>query len=188
MAPSHLSGAATGVPTVLTPSSSLSPYHVLPQRLTFSDLQLFKTLTRIPTLLPSKIIIITDNTSSHFTIDDSLITQPDIPVRMYKSNEPSHVLISSPAAGCCCSFWTVADKQTTATVASRFTIAKGHRNSPEVADTRAASPESVGVLPPSPSFLPLSSFRMMGLYVFRWRCVIIGSKMINISLKYGKGV
>ncbi|KAI3827091.1 hypothetical protein L1987_01155 [Smallanthus sonchifolius] len=72
---SHLSATATGAYTF---DPFIIPYHVLPQRLTFSELQLFKTQTRIPTLLPSKTIVITDNTPSHFTIDDSLITQPDI--------------------------------------------------------------------------------------------------------------
>ncbi|KAJ9558145.1 hypothetical protein OSB04_012759 [Centaurea solstitialis] len=53
------------------------PYHILPQRLTFSDLQLSKTLTRLPTLLPSKTVIITNNTPSNFTVDDALIIRPD---------------------------------------------------------------------------------------------------------------
>ncbi|KAK9058027.1 hypothetical protein SSX86_022867 [Deinandra increscens subsp. villosa] len=72
---SHISGAATGAYSF---DPFIIPYHVLPQRLTFSDLQLFRTLTRIPTLLPSKTVVITDNAPAHFTIDDSLITQPDI--------------------------------------------------------------------------------------------------------------
>ncbi|KAL8259485.1 hypothetical protein R6Q59_027438 [Mikania micrantha] len=72
---SRLSGAATGAYTF---DPFIIPYHVLPQRLTFSELRLFRTRTRIPTLLPSKTLIITDNTPSHFTIDDSLIIQPDI--------------------------------------------------------------------------------------------------------------
>nr|XP_043639820.1 FAS1 domain-containing protein SELMODRAFT_448915-like [Erigeron canadensis] len=54
------------------------PYHILPHHFTFSDLQLFKTQTRIPTLLPSKTIIITNNSPHHFTIDDSLIIHPDL--------------------------------------------------------------------------------------------------------------
>ncbi|KAJ9558144.1 hypothetical protein OSB04_012758 [Centaurea solstitialis] len=58
--------------------SFIIPYHILPQRLTFSDLQLIKTLTRLPTLLPSKTVVITNNTPANFTIDDALIVQPDI--------------------------------------------------------------------------------------------------------------
>ncbi|CAH1440817.1 unnamed protein product [Lactuca virosa] len=72
---SHLSASATGAYNF---DPFIIPYHILPQRLTFSELQLFKTQTRLPTLLPSKTIIITNNTPSNFTIDDSLIMQPDI--------------------------------------------------------------------------------------------------------------
>lgn len=56
----------------------LIPYHVLPRRLTFSDLQQLAVDTRIPTLLPSKFIIITNNSASNFTVDASQITQADI--------------------------------------------------------------------------------------------------------------
>ncbi|KAI3697527.1 hypothetical protein L6452_30620 [Arctium lappa] len=71
----HLSATATGAYNF---DPFIIPYHILPQRLTFSELQLFKTQTRLPTLLPSKTVIITNNTPSNFTIDDALITQPDI--------------------------------------------------------------------------------------------------------------
>ncbi|KAG8385166.1 hypothetical protein BUALT_Bualt03G0013500 [Buddleja alternifolia] len=57
----------------------LIPYHIVPQRLTFSDLQQFAIHTSLPTLLPSKYIVITNNSSSNFTINnDSEITHPDI--------------------------------------------------------------------------------------------------------------
>ncbi|KAI3739384.1 hypothetical protein L2E82_29788 [Cichorium intybus] len=72
---SHLTASATGAYNF---DPFIIPYHILPQRLTFSELQLFKTQTRLPTLLPSKTILITNNTASNFTIDDSLIMQPDI--------------------------------------------------------------------------------------------------------------
>ncbi|KAJ0622885.1 putative FAS1 domain-containing protein [Helianthus annuus] len=72
---SRLSATATGAYSF---DPFIIPYHVLPQRLTFSDLQQFKTRTRIPTLLPSKTIVITSNAPDNFTIDDSLIVQPDI--------------------------------------------------------------------------------------------------------------
>ncbi|XP_024990481.1 FAS1 domain-containing protein SELMODRAFT_448915-like [Cynara cardunculus var. scolymus] len=71
----HLSATATGAYNF---DPFIIPYHILPQRLTFSELQLFKTQTRLPTLLPSKTVIITNNTAANFTIDDSLIEQPDI--------------------------------------------------------------------------------------------------------------
>ncbi|KAK4440287.1 hypothetical protein Salat_0363600 [Sesamum alatum] len=56
----------------------LIPYHIIPQRLTFSDLQQFTVHTRLPTLLPSKYIVITNNSPSNFTVDDSQITRADI--------------------------------------------------------------------------------------------------------------
>ncbi|KAI3455883.1 hypothetical protein Pfo_012546 [Paulownia fortunei] len=72
---SHLSSAkAAGI----TFDPFLIPYHIVPQRLTFSDLQQFTTHTRLPTLLPYKYIVITNNSPSNFTVDDSQITQADI--------------------------------------------------------------------------------------------------------------
>ncbi|XP_060168886.1 uncharacterized protein LOC132599576 [Lycium barbarum] len=56
----------------------LIAYHIIPQRLLFSDLQQFKPNTRIPTLLPSKFIVVTNNSVSNFTIDGSHITYPDV--------------------------------------------------------------------------------------------------------------
>ncbi|XP_059638186.1 uncharacterized protein LOC132280083 [Cornus florida] len=54
------------------------PYHIIPQRLSFSDLQRFKIHTRLPTLLHSKTILITNNSPFNFTINDSPITHPDL--------------------------------------------------------------------------------------------------------------
>ncbi|KAM1484613.1 hypothetical protein TB2_035732 [Malus domestica] len=54
------------------------PYHVVPQRLSFADLQLFKPGSRLPTLLPGKSILITNTSPSNFTLDDAPITQPDL--------------------------------------------------------------------------------------------------------------
>ncbi|KAL2474784.1 Fasciclin-like arabinogalactan family protein [Abeliophyllum distichum] len=54
------------------------PYHIVPQRLSFSDLQQFPTLTHLPTLFPSKYIVITNNSRFNFSLDDSLVTHPDI--------------------------------------------------------------------------------------------------------------
>ncbi|CAK9147462.1 unnamed protein product [Ilex paraguariensis] len=73
---SHLpTDTATGMENF---EAFLIPYHIVPQRLSFSDLQLFKTSTRLPTLLPSKTILITNNSLSNFTIDDSIVSHPDI--------------------------------------------------------------------------------------------------------------
>lgn len=54
------------------------PYHVIPQRLTFSELLLLKIKSRIPTLLPGRSIIITNNSRFNFTVDEIPITQPDV--------------------------------------------------------------------------------------------------------------
>nr|POE84861.1 fas1 domain-containing protein [Quercus suber] len=56
----------------------LLPYHIVPQRLSFSDLLLFNTNTRLPTLLPDKTILITNTSATNFTLNDSPITQPDV--------------------------------------------------------------------------------------------------------------
>ncbi|XP_049367075.1 uncharacterized protein LOC125831991 [Solanum verrucosum] len=60
----------------------LIAYHIIPQRLSFSDLRQLKPNTRIPTLLPSKFIIVTNNSLSNFTIDGSQITYPDLYVNL----------------------------------------------------------------------------------------------------------
>ncbi|KAL0011916.1 hypothetical protein SO802_007024 [Lithocarpus litseifolius] len=56
----------------------LLPYHIVPQRLSFSDLLLFNTNTRLPTLLPDKTILITNTSANNFTLNDSPITRPDV--------------------------------------------------------------------------------------------------------------
>ncbi|XP_030970546.1 formin-like protein 14 [Quercus lobata] len=56
----------------------LLPYHIVPQRLSFSDLLLFNTNTRLPTLLPDKTILITNTSATNFTLNDSPITRPDV--------------------------------------------------------------------------------------------------------------
>ncbi|OVA10045.1 FAS1 domain [Macleaya cordata] len=53
-------------------------YHILPQRLPFSLLQNFKIGSRIPSLLPNKTILVTNNSESNYTIDNSQITHPDL--------------------------------------------------------------------------------------------------------------
>ncbi|KAL5841085.1 hypothetical protein ACOSQ3_011688 [Xanthoceras sorbifolium] len=53
-------------------------YHIVPQRLSFSQLRLMKPLTRLPTLLPTKSILITNNSLSNFTLDHSLLSHPDL--------------------------------------------------------------------------------------------------------------
>ncbi|WCJ24421.1 Fasciclin-like arabinogalactan family protein [Euphorbia peplus] len=54
------------------------PYHIVPQRLTFSDLCEFNRSSRLPTLLVSKSILITNNSVSNFTLDDSPLSHPDL--------------------------------------------------------------------------------------------------------------
>ncbi|XP_042475004.1 FAS1 domain-containing protein SELMODRAFT_448915-like [Macadamia integrifolia] len=63
----------------LDPSSSIL-YHVVPHVLTFKDLQKLATGSRLPTLLRGKSILVTNNSSSKFSIDDCLITHPDLVV------------------------------------------------------------------------------------------------------------
>ncbi|KAK2634578.1 hypothetical protein Ddye_029370 [Dipteronia dyeriana] len=53
-------------------------YHIVPQRLSFSELCLLKPLTRLPTLLPTKSILVTNNSVSNFTLDDSLLSHPHL--------------------------------------------------------------------------------------------------------------
>ncbi|CAL9016119.1 unnamed protein product [Prunus brigantina] len=54
------------------------PYHVVPQRLIFSELQLFEPKSRLPTLLPGKSILITNASRSNFSLDSAPLTQPDL--------------------------------------------------------------------------------------------------------------
>ncbi|XVE91053.1 hypothetical protein DITRI_Ditri20bG0125300 [Diplodiscus trichospermus] len=54
------------------------PYHIVPQRLTFSELTLFKPFSRLPTLLPSRSILITNTSLSNFTLDASQVSHPDL--------------------------------------------------------------------------------------------------------------
>ncbi|XP_057431274.1 FAS1 domain-containing protein SELMODRAFT_448915-like [Lotus japonicus] len=57
---------------------TLFPYHVVPQRLTFSDLLLFPLHSRLPTLLPGKSIAVTGNSAANYSVDGTLITHPDL--------------------------------------------------------------------------------------------------------------
>ncbi|XP_058084121.1 uncharacterized protein LOC131231834 [Magnolia sinica] len=50
----------------------------IPHQFAFYDLQQFQIGARISTLLPNKTIVITNNTRSNFTVDDSLIIHPDL--------------------------------------------------------------------------------------------------------------
>ncbi|KAK3030865.1 hypothetical protein RJ639_037322 [Escallonia herrerae] len=72
------STALSSTTATVTFDPFMIPYHIVPQRLSFSDLQLFKTHTRLPTLLPSKTLLITNNSPANFTIDSSPVTHPDI--------------------------------------------------------------------------------------------------------------
>ncbi|XP_019179420.1 PREDICTED: uncharacterized protein LOC109174621 [Ipomoea nil] len=74
---SHLPTASTN-PAGLIFDPLLVPYHIVPQRLPFSHLQRLNLHDRLPTLLPSKSILITNNSLANFTIDDARITHPDL--------------------------------------------------------------------------------------------------------------
>ncbi|CAI0546110.1 unnamed protein product [Linum tenue] len=54
------------------------PYHIVPQRLAFADLRQFKPLSRLPTLLVPKTILITNNSDANFTLDGVLLSHPDL--------------------------------------------------------------------------------------------------------------
>ncbi|CAN0911703.1 FAS1 domain-containing protein SELMODRAFT_448915 [Linum grandiflorum] len=54
------------------------PYHIVPQRLTFAELLQFTTLSRLPTLLSSKSILVTNDSAANFTLDGSLLSHPDL--------------------------------------------------------------------------------------------------------------
>ncbi|KAL1538403.1 FAS1 domain-containing protein-like protein [Salvia divinorum] len=56
----------------------LVAYHIVPQRLTFSQLRRLNNRTRLPTLLPSNTIVVSENSPEKFTVDGSQITQGDI--------------------------------------------------------------------------------------------------------------
>ncbi|KAJ8758801.1 hypothetical protein K2173_000522 [Erythroxylum novogranatense] len=53
-------------------------YHTVPQRLSFAELCQLKPFSRLPTLLPAKTILITNNSVSNFTLDGSHLSHPDL--------------------------------------------------------------------------------------------------------------
>ncbi|XP_010480777.1 PREDICTED: FAS1 domain-containing protein SELMODRAFT_448915-like [Camelina sativa] len=53
-------------------------YHIVPQRLSFTDLRLLKPLSRLPTLLPGNSIVVTNNSASGYTLDGVLVSEPDL--------------------------------------------------------------------------------------------------------------
>ncbi|CAH2077494.1 unnamed protein product [Thlaspi arvense] len=66
-------------------SSSPSPkykivaaYHIVPEKLVFSDLLSKAMLSRLPTLVPRTSIVVTNTSYSRFTLDDVLLVKPDI--------------------------------------------------------------------------------------------------------------
>ncbi|KAL4377058.1 hypothetical protein GQ457_02G031170 [Hibiscus cannabinus] len=54
------------------------PFHIVRKHLTFSQLALFKPFSRLPTLLPSKSILVTNTSPSNFTLHASHIFHPDL--------------------------------------------------------------------------------------------------------------
>ncbi|OWM63724.1 hypothetical protein CDL15_Pgr005986 [Punica granatum] len=66
-------------PSVISIDPLRFSYHIVPQRLSFSDLMLFPINSRLPTLLLDKSILITNNSRSNFTLNyRSRLTQPDL--------------------------------------------------------------------------------------------------------------
>ncbi|KAG7656003.1 unnamed protein product [Arabidopsis thaliana] len=53
-------------------------YHIVPQRLSFTDLRLFKPLSRLPTLLPGNTIVVTNNSVPGYALDGVLVSEPDL--------------------------------------------------------------------------------------------------------------
>ncbi|KAL3742464.1 FAS1 domain-containing protein SELMODRAFT_448915-like [Eucalyptus grandis] len=53
-------------------------YHMVPQRLAFSQLKLFRTGSRLPTFLPNNSILITGGSPSNFTLDGIPLIEPDL--------------------------------------------------------------------------------------------------------------
>ncbi|KAK7328520.1 hypothetical protein VNO77_22629 [Canavalia gladiata] len=60
------------------PDPFLFPYHIVPQRLTFSDLLLLPQHARLPTLLHGKSISVTDNSAANFSLDATPLILPDL--------------------------------------------------------------------------------------------------------------
>ncbi|WOH01557.1 hypothetical protein DCAR_0520941 [Daucus carota subsp. sativus] len=57
----------------------LIPYHVTPKHhLLYSELYHLKPLSLLPTLVPSKTILITSTSPSNYRVDNSLITHPNL--------------------------------------------------------------------------------------------------------------
>lgn len=75
---SSFSGGLHSAPDPLPVDPLLFSYHVVPQRLSFSDLTLFPINSRLPTLLLERSILITNNSRSNFTLNGSHLTRPDL--------------------------------------------------------------------------------------------------------------
>ncbi|XP_074271754.1 fasciclin-like arabinogalactan protein 21 [Silene latifolia] len=56
----------------------LFPYHIIPHRFSFSELVVFPTGARLPTLLASNTLLITNNSAVNFTVNNAKIVQPDL--------------------------------------------------------------------------------------------------------------
>ncbi|KAF7852188.1 hypothetical protein BT93_L5347 [Corymbia citriodora subsp. variegata] len=69
-------GAALSALLPKDPPSLL--YHVVPQHLAFSQLKLFRTGSRLPTLLPNNSILVTGGSPSNFSLDGVPLVEPDL--------------------------------------------------------------------------------------------------------------
>ncbi|OWM66942.1 hypothetical protein CDL15_Pgr008111 [Punica granatum] len=74
----HLSSSLPDPRVVEAVDPFLFAYHIVPQRLSYSDLMLFPINSRLPTLLLDKSILIANNSHSNFTLNRSRLTWPDL--------------------------------------------------------------------------------------------------------------
>ncbi|XP_010679262.2 FAS1 domain-containing protein SELMODRAFT_448915 [Beta vulgaris subsp. vulgaris] len=56
----------------------LFPYHIIPRRFSFSELRQFPSGARLPTLLPGKTLLITNNSAGNFSINGAFLSHPDL--------------------------------------------------------------------------------------------------------------
>ncbi|KAK9747732.1 hypothetical protein RND81_02G012200 [Saponaria officinalis] len=71
--------------------------HVIPRRFSFSELQLFPTGARLPTLVPGTTLLITNNSAVNFTINSAKLIKPDMYQNAIVSVHGLDSLLSPPA-------------------------------------------------------------------------------------------
>ncbi|CAN6480230.1 unnamed protein product [Victoria cruziana] len=66
------------LPSEIDSFSALVRYHIVPQQLSFYDLLRNEAGARLPTMLPNRTILVTNNTRFNFTLDDCSVIYPGI--------------------------------------------------------------------------------------------------------------